>query len=363
MSVRCISMNRLVGHALPAFALCLLTAAPAYAVQRTFVSANGVDNPACSLAAPCRQFSAAVSATDPQGEVIVLDSGGYGPVTITQSVSIIAPQGVYAGITVFSGNGVVVGGAGIKVVLRGLSINGQGGNSGIFYTFANELVVERCAISNMMQDGVRIAWGAEVTIVDSVIRNNVGDGISVTLNPRLTVLRSRIEQNQGFGIFFAPTVVGATLSIIDAYVASNFFGIFVNPQSIATTVAVTGTTYAGNAGTGIAMQTEGDSGAITLEARNNTVVHNERGITAVINVGNGSISALLKDNLVARNSIVGILSNEAGTLVVIDGNTVTHNGFGIETKPGGLMQTRSNNTVRQNGTNVVGGAPTPVPAI
>ena len=62
MSVRCISMNRLVGHALPAFALCLLTAAPAYAVQRTFVSANGVDNPACSLAAACRQFSAAVSA-------------------------------------------------------------------------------------------------------------------------------------------------------------------------------------------------------------------------------------------------------------------------------------------------------------
>ena len=80
----------------------------------------------------------------------MLDSAGYGPVVINKSVSIISPPGVYAGITVFSGDGVVVAGGGIKVVLRGLSINGQGGNRGIFYTLATELVVERCAISNMV---------------------------------------------------------------------------------------------------------------------------------------------------------------------------------------------------------------------
>jgi len=34
--------------------------------------------------------------------VIVLDSAGYGVVTITQSVSIIASTEVYAGISVFS---------------------------------------------------------------------------------------------------------------------------------------------------------------------------------------------------------------------------------------------------------------------
>ena len=32
--------------------------------------------------------------------MIVLDSAGYGPVTITQSVSITAPPGVFAGISV-----------------------------------------------------------------------------------------------------------------------------------------------------------------------------------------------------------------------------------------------------------------------
>ena len=333
------------------------------AAQRTFVSGNGADTNPCSITAPCRGFAQAVAHTDSDGEIIVLDSAGYGPVLINKSVSIISPPGIYAGITVFSGDGVVVGGAGIRVVLRGLSINGQGGNSGIFYTFANELVVERCAISNMMQDGVRIAWGGEVTIVDSVIRNNGENGIDVTLNPRLTVLRTRIEQNFGSGILFAPSVVGSTLSIIDAYVASSISGIFVNPKSVATTVVVTGTTSAGNSSTGILMQTEGDAGAITFEARNNTVVHNQRGITVVINTGNGSNSALLKDNLVARNSIAWIVSSDAGSLVVIDCNTVTHNGNGIETSGGGLMQTRANNTVRQNGTNVVGGAPTLVGAI
>jgi len=332
------------------------------AAQRTFVSGSGSDTNPCSISAPCRGFAQAIAHTDPNGEIIVVDSAGYGPVVINKSVSITAPPGVYAGITVFSGDGVVVSGADIKVVLRGLSINGQGGNRGIFYTLATELVVERCAISNMMEDGIAIGFGGEITIVDSVIRNNGGSGIHATLNPRLTVLRTRVEQNQGSGISFAPNFAGSTLSIFDAYVASNFFGIVVVPESIATTVAVTGTTSAANAATGIAMQTEGDA-AIAFEARNNTVVDNERGITVIINTGSGSNSALLKDNLVARNSIEGILSKKTGTRVVIDGNTVTHNGHGIETQLGGLIQTRANNTVRENGTDVVGGAPTFVGAI
>ena len=75
------------------------------AAQRTFVASYG--QPAntalnCSIASPCRAFSEAMSATNAGGEVIVLDSAGYGNVTIAQSVSIIAPTGVYAGISVFA---------------------------------------------------------------------------------------------------------------------------------------------------------------------------------------------------------------------------------------------------------------------
>src|SRR5262245_22786913 len=107
------------------FVMLALVCGSAYgaAVQRTFVGQNGLDINPCSITQPCRSFGAAIGRTVPGGEVIVLDSAGYGVVTITQSVSIIAPQGVYAGISVMSGQtGITVNGAGIIVVLRGLSI-------------------------------------------------------------------------------------------------------------------------------------------------------------------------------------------------------------------------------------------------
>ncbi|MEO8675952.1 MAG: hypothetical protein ABI569_10255 [Casimicrobiaceae bacterium] len=101
------------------------------AAQRTFVASNGLPaNTAfsCSIAKPCRAFSEAIGVTNSGGEVVVLNSAGYGSVTVTKSVSIVAPQGIYAGITVFSGAGVTINaGASDIVVLRGLSINGQGG--------------------------------------------------------------------------------------------------------------------------------------------------------------------------------------------------------------------------------------------
>src|SRR5215471_13629595 len=76
------------------------------AQQRTFVSGGGNDLNACSRTAPCRTFGHAISQTSVGGEVIVLDSAGYGAFTITQAVSIIAPPGIYAGISVFSGDGI-----------------------------------------------------------------------------------------------------------------------------------------------------------------------------------------------------------------------------------------------------------------
>src|SRR5215468_5945869 len=62
--------------------------------QRAFVSTGGNDANPCSLAAPCRGFAAAVTAVAASGEVIVLDSGGYGPVVINKPVDITAPPGV-----------------------------------------------------------------------------------------------------------------------------------------------------------------------------------------------------------------------------------------------------------------------------
>src|SRR5215472_18109741 len=85
------------------FAILSVTSASAQ-VQRTFVSGGGIDSNPCSRTAPCRTFTQAISQTNAGGEVYVLDSAGYGPFTITKSVAIVAPQGVTAGISVFSGD-------------------------------------------------------------------------------------------------------------------------------------------------------------------------------------------------------------------------------------------------------------------
>ena len=98
-------------------------------LPRTYVASSGLDTNDGRLATPCRSIGAALAQTDPGGEIIVLDSAGYGAVTINKAVSVIAPPGIYAGITVTAGIGIDVT-AGV-VALRGLTIRGPGGDVGI----------------------------------------------------------------------------------------------------------------------------------------------------------------------------------------------------------------------------------------
>jgi hypothetical protein len=157
----------------------LITVSPTVGAtaQRTFVASTGSDANTCALTQPCRSFGRAISQTSAGGEVIVLDSAGYGPVTINQSVSIIAPAGLYAGITVSSGNGIAINAPGAIVVLHGLAINGQGGDNGILVTDADTVRVESCTISHLF-DAVLARKGA-LYVQDSIIRNNTSTGIQI----------------------------------------------------------------------------------------------------------------------------------------------------------------------------------------
>src|SRR5438309_4598649 len=113
--------------------------------QRSFVSANhGNDANPCTVTLPCRNFAAAIAQTVAGGEVVVLDSGGYGPVTIGNSISLISPPGVYAGITAFSGPAITINaGASDVVTIRGLTLNGLGGNEGIDFMAGGTLYVQQ----------------------------------------------------------------------------------------------------------------------------------------------------------------------------------------------------------------------------
>src|SRR5258705_13947862 len=139
-------------HALSALAVVATIAAlPAAAVQRTFVASSGNDaNTAtsCGFAAPCRGFTAALSVTDPNGEIVALDAAGYGAVTINKSVTITANPGFYAGISASSGNAVTIATPAVNMTLRGLNLNGIGANNGVLMTSGNRLSVENCVIAN-----------------------------------------------------------------------------------------------------------------------------------------------------------------------------------------------------------------------
>src|SRR2546427_7593666 len=55
---------------------------------RTWVSGVGDDVNPCSRTAPCKTFAGAISKTAARGEINVLDSGGFGAVTITKAITI-----------------------------------------------------------------------------------------------------------------------------------------------------------------------------------------------------------------------------------------------------------------------------------
>lgn len=153
-----------------AFALSIALTIPLFAhaaAQRTFVSVAGADANPCTVAQPCRSFATAITQTFAGGEVIALDSGGYGPVTIAKSVSIVAPQGVYAGISVFpGGDGVTVAASATdKVILRGLAINSVGGWRGVNFTGGGSLAVDRCTISGNFTFAILVAGPTDADVL------------------------------------------------------------------------------------------------------------------------------------------------------------------------------------------------------
>lgn len=302
--------------------------------QRTFVSTQGIDNSTCSLVAPCRTFAAAIAATDAGGEVIVLDSGGYGPVTISQSVSIIAPTGVYAGVSVFSGTGINVAGADAIVTLRGLTLAGLGGNSGILFTQGALLVVEDCAISNFAE-GISVGGTVKAVITRTRVQRSAV-GIGAGNGAAVTVAHSLVEGATFAGVQAGNSAPSVTtrLLVTDTVVANSRIGIFgfggngAGPVRIsAERNQVLGTAVAPPSSYGIVAEGPGcaDNECVRIIATDNVV-------TAVFNQG---IAAL------------------PGTTVVASGNRVTESGYGLYAA-GGELWTIGNNTVEKNGVDASG---------
>ncbi len=151
---------------------------------RTWVSGVGDDVNPCSRTAPCKTFAGAISKTARGGEINVIDSGGFGSVTITKSITIDG-TGTMASILGSGTTGITINITDAtdtaKVVrIRGLSFNGAStGTQGIKMVAGNKVSVEDTVIDGFA-DGLSVTASAAVVFVrNTTIRNNSGAGISV----------------------------------------------------------------------------------------------------------------------------------------------------------------------------------------
>src|SRR5437879_13007997 len=91
-------MKRISLHLASAIVLCLLVATNASAqVARVFLAGTGDDAGDCTnQATPCRSLQGAVTQCPINGEIIILDNGGYGGATIAKSLTGKASAGIVA---------------------------------------------------------------------------------------------------------------------------------------------------------------------------------------------------------------------------------------------------------------------------
>jgi len=169
-------MPRIFVGATIAFALTVSASAQ---LNRSFVATTGNDANNCSATAACRTFPRALAVTNAGGEIVVLNSGGYGPATISQAVTISA-DGVVASITqATSGqNGLTINTSG-NVTLSGLSLHGQAsGAQGILVQNVGGLLLNDITVESFTENGLEV-FGGNVAVENSTFNSNGGNGIAV----------------------------------------------------------------------------------------------------------------------------------------------------------------------------------------
>jgi len=171
--------------------IALSLAAPAHALSdRAFVSGHGTDAAGCGAATkPCRTLQFVHdSVIAAGGEIDILDSAGYGPVTIAKALSIVndgATAGVQQGhagrfaITINAAESDAVS-------LRGLTIDGLGtGSSGIVLNSGGSLTITHCFVRNFAGDGILLLPTVRnlFVIADTVVSDNSLFGVFVNPQP------------------------------------------------------------------------------------------------------------------------------------------------------------------------------------
>jgi hypothetical protein len=303
---------------------------------RTFVSGTGSDSNPCSATSPCRTVGQAISVTNSGGEVIVLTSAGYGPFTINKSVTIEAPAGVYAGITVTSGDGIDTNAGAGTVILRGLTVNNQGssGNGIVFNNSGGTLHIENCVVNGFStSNGIAVVTPGTIFVKDTIVRGN-GDGIVVSINTGGTAIVNidHVHCNANSnGVVLKATEAAAVVTAAMDQIhcdANSTSGLVLDAtvSGAVVTASIGNSSASDNVGDG--MMAEGFPGAVTLDISGCLMTNNGNIGIDVLGVGGGSATASISNCTISRNGGSGFAVLD-GKIYSRGNNTITGNGGSV----------------------------------
>lgn len=292
----------------------LLTAAPAQAQTRTWVSGVGDDLNPCSRTAPCKTFAGAISKTGANGEINYLDSGGFGAVTITKSISIVC-IGTVGGILSASTNGITINDSAtptpgtVVVYLEGIDIDGN--NTGL--------------------RGINFVTGASLHVRNSTIRN--------------------INGAPGHGINFAPTtaakLVVENTTISDTGNGATGAAILVRPAAAVAAQALISKVHVHRGNFGFVGDGAGGTTGINMTVRDSSANgYNTNGILATS--GAAGVGILVQSSS-ATNGGIGVTATGAGSTVRIGSSVITGN----TTSVSGNVLSYGDNRINGNGADTI----------
>lgn len=278
------------------FAAVSAASMPAFALgQRTFVSGTGTDSGTCARGAPCRSLQFAHDQTAPNGEIAVLDTAGYGVLTISKAISIVNSGGVEAGISV-PANGTaitVAAGATDSISLRGLTLDGQGvsGTKGINVTSAGRLQILDCVLRNFDATAIQLRPTTALQyVISNIVIQDSDSGLSVSpasQSPGASGAVNRlVVSGASWGVSVSATSLTGNaqnyMTITDSVLSGNATGLFVASiaNSARATAVVQHSTIANNTSSGIYHFVNGVGQTIPTSIRigDTTIANNPKGI-------------------------------------------------------------------------------------
>jgi Right handed beta helix region len=275
---------------------------------QTWVSGVGNDANLCDRTAPCRTFSGALAKTVAGGEISVVDSGSFGPVTITKAVTI-SGTGQLASILPVGTNGVVVSaGPDDVVILRDLSISGAGGGTnGIRFLGGAALHIQGCDIygfnaGTALGIDFEPAGVSRLFVEDTTLRNN---GVFST--------------NVGGGILLKPSLGGGgSASMRNVTVDRNVTGIQVGNEAA---LFIQDSVISGNRQNGLFVESTGGMKANAFLNHVSVVSSQESGL-----VSSGSAAMMrIGDTSVSGNFINGLQAISMGQILSFGSNNIAGN--------------------------------------